>query len=54
MGVDPTPAQAQAAYNAVFLVAGCGVVVSLVLASRLPRGVTTSTAESAEAAVLAE
>jgi len=36
MGSDPTPQQAQDAYNSAFLLASAGVLVALVLASRLP------------------
>ena len=36
MGNDPTPAQAQNAFNTAFLVAGVGVLIALALASRLP------------------
>ena len=45
MGDDPTPTQAQHAFNAAFLVAGCGVLVALVVASRLPRVATAAPAE---------
>jgi MFS family permease len=54
MGADPTPQQAQDAYNLAFLVAGCGVVIALVLASRLPRGVPDHSEAPVESALVAE
>ncbi|MGE3324523.1 MAG: MDR family MFS transporter [Acidimicrobiia bacterium] len=36
MGVDPTPAHAQATYNSAFYAAALGVVIALVLALRMP------------------
>jgi predicted MFS family arabinose efflux permease len=54
MGVDPTPQQAQDAYNLAFLVAGAGVVVSLVLASRLPRRVAGPPMAQVDAHLAAE
>jgi EmrB/QacA subfamily drug resistance transporter len=36
-GTDPSPAQAQAAYNDAFLAASIGLAVSILMATRLPR-----------------
>jgi MFS family permease len=36
MGDDPTPAHAQEAYNSAFLAASLGMIVALMLATRLP------------------
>jgi hypothetical protein len=37
-GPDPSPTEAQSAYNNAFAVAAVGVLIALVLATRLPRG----------------
>jgi EmrB/QacA subfamily drug resistance transporter len=37
MGENPTPEQSQLSYNTAFLVAGAGVALALILASRLPK-----------------
>jgi EmrB/QacA subfamily drug resistance transporter len=52
MGVDPTPAHAQAAYNAAFAAAAACIVVAFLLALRLPDRVT-HTEELEEALALA-
>lgn len=54
MGVDPSPQQSQDAYNMAFLVAAGGVVISLLLAMRLPRQPSTQPPSPVEASLIAE
>jgi EmrB/QacA subfamily drug resistance transporter len=53
LGTDPSPAEAQDAYNLVFLLAAGGAVVALALASRLPSRVPTREAGALDGALLA-
>jgi DHA2 family multidrug resistance protein len=54
MGADPTPEQAQDAYNMAFLTAAGGVVISLALALRLPRHALSRGAAPVEATLVAD
>jgi predicted MFS family arabinose efflux permease len=54
MGIAPSPEHAQAAYNAAFFVAACGVLVALVVASRLPRGPIARDVVTSDALLAAE
>jgi EmrB/QacA subfamily drug resistance transporter len=45
MGSGPSPAHAQAAYNAGFVIAAIGAALAFVLAARLPKGPAASTPE---------
>jgi DHA2 family multidrug resistance protein len=53
-GTDPTPAEAQSAYNNAFAVASVGVLIAVVLASRLPRRRTTVEIEHLDEVLILE
>ncbi len=48
LGTDLSPANAQSAYNAVFVVGTVGVVIGWLVAFRLPRGVPDLSEDDAE------
>ena len=54
MGTDPSPQQAQSAYNLAFLVAACGVAIALVVSIRLPSTAADHDGIPAEVLVAAE
>jgi MFS family permease len=54
MGDDPTPSQAQSAYNSAFFIAAAGLAVAVVLAFRLPAGREARQPASDGAPVLAD